>query len=228
MRHPSPLVARLRAPTGRQPAREVLAELRRAVLSGDATPGCAIPLREVAEAFGVSPIPVREALQVLVGEGLVVHRAHAGYAVARLSRGELSELYVVRGALEAAALRAAAPRVADGHVRAARAALDALRQALGEGDLRAYHEHSRAFHLALMAPSAMPRLLGMVEQAWNLTEPEQPMRWSTLQAREHLHTEHAAMLEAFAVRDAEALLEVAAAHHRHLEDVVAEAPLEGA
>lgn len=227
MRHPSPLVARLRAPTGDQPAREVLAELRRAVLSGDAPPGSAIPLREVAQACGVSSIPVREALQVLVGEGLVVHRARAGYAVASLSRSELAEIYVVRGALESAALRAAAPRVTDEHVTAARGALAALREALTSGDLRAYHEHSRAFHLALMAPAAMPRLLGMVEQAWNLTEPERPMRWSTWQAREQLHAEHTTMLEAFVRRDAEALVAVGEAHHRHLEDVVAGAPEDG-
>ncbi|TNM68043.1 GntR family transcriptional regulator [Streptomyces sp. NP160] len=226
MRHPSPLVARLRAPVGDHPARGVLAELRRAVLSGDAPPGCAIPLREVAEAFGVSPIPVREALQVLVGEGLVVHRAHAGYAVARLSRGELAELYVVRGALEEAALRAAAPRAGDDDVQVAREALGSLRECLSSGDVRGYHEHSRAFHVALMAPAGMPRLLGMVAQAWNLTEAVQPMRWSTWQARERLHTEHTEMLEAFARRDADALVAVARAHQQRLEDVVADVPLE--
>ncbi|TXR52337.1 GntR family transcriptional regulator [Quadrisphaera setariae] len=226
MRHPSPLVARLRAPAGQHPSRGVLAELRRAVISGDAPPGSAIPLREVAEAFGVSPIPVREALQVLVGEGLVVHRAHAGYAVARLSRSELAELYVVRGALEEAALRAAAPRATDDDVDQAHEALAALRACLTDGDVRSYHEHSRAFHVALMAPAGMPRLLGMVEQAWNLTEAVQPMRWSTWQARERLHAEHAQMLEAFAGRDADALVAVARAHQRRLGDVVADVPLD--
>lgn len=226
MRHPSPLVARLRAPSGDHPSRGVLAELRRAVISGDAPPGCAIPLREVAEAFGVSPIPVREALQVLVGEGLVVHRANAGYAVARLSRGELAELYVVRGALEEAALRAAAPRASDDDVEVVRGCLAALRDCLSSGDLRGYHELSRAFHVALMAPSAMPRLLGMVERAWNLTEAVQPMRWSTWQARERLHAEHAEMLDAFARRDADALVAVARTHQHRLEEVVADVPLE--
>jgi DNA-binding GntR family transcriptional regulator len=226
VRHPSPLVARLRAPSGDHPARGVLAELRRAVISGDAPPGCAIPLREVAEAFGVSPIPVREALQVLVGEGLVVHRANAGYAVARLSRGELAELYVVRGALEEAALRAAAPSATEDDVDVARQALAALRECLSGGDLRSYHEHSRAFHVALMAPAGMPRLQGMVEQAWNLTEAVQPMRWSTWQARERLHAEHAEMLDAFARRDADALVAVARAHQHRLEEVVADVPLD--
>ncbi len=162
---------------------------------------------------------------MLVGEGLVVHRAHAGYAVASLSRGELAELYVVRGALEEAALRAAAPRAGDDDVDVARAALDALTGCLAGGDARSYHELSRAFHVALMAPSGMPRLLGMVESAWNLTEPAQPMRHSTWREREHLHDQHVGMLEALARRDAAALLAAAAAHQHRLEEVVARVPL---
>lgn len=226
MRHPSPLVARLRAASGEHPARGVLGELRRAIVSGDAPPGSAIPVGEVAQAFGVSPIPVREALQVLVGGGLVAHRTHAGYSVARLSREELVELYVVRAALEAAALRVAAPRATDADVDAAAAELVALREwCLSADDLRGYHAHSRAFHVALLAPAAMPRLLGMVERAWDLTEALQPMRWSTWQAREALHAEHAQMLDAFARRDAEALARVASAHQHHLEDVVAGAEM---
>ncbi len=81
----------------------ILEELRRVILSGGAPPGTPIPVDEVAEHFGVSRIPIRESLKTLIGEGLVDHRANAGYTVARLTVDELEELYLVRGVLESAA-----------------------------------------------------------------------------------------------------------------------------
>lgn len=86
---------------------QVLAELRRVIVSGQVAPGAMIPLDEVADFFGVSRIPVREALKTLLGEGLLEHRPRLGYTVTRLSEAELSELYVVAAALEAVALAAA-------------------------------------------------------------------------------------------------------------------------
>ena len=85
----------------------IVDELRRVILAGDVPPGTTIPLDEVATAFGVSLIPVRESLKVLIGEGLVTHRARAGYTVALLTRTELQELYVARGVLENAVLAVA-------------------------------------------------------------------------------------------------------------------------
>ena len=107
-------------------AREaILGELKRVILDGGAAPGLPIPVDEVAAHYQVSRIPVREALMSLVGEGLVEHRARAGYTVATLTPGELREFYLVREALEAAALAAAVRRATpadDELVRAAHVA----------------------------------------------------------------------------------------------------------
>ncbi|MFN8077117.1 MAG: GntR family transcriptional regulator [Kineosporiaceae bacterium] len=195
-------------------------ELRRVILSGDAPPGTAIPLAEVAELFGVSPIPVREALKTLVGEGLVTHRPHAGYEVARLSAAELTELCLVRGVPEAAALRAATPLAGPADVEEATAALTALRSCIAVGDARGYHRESRRFHLALMRPCGMQRLLHMIESVWNLTEPAQPMRDVDPDHRWELDSDHEQMLDAFAARDADAVVAVAGRHQHRLADVV--------
>lgn len=97
-RHPSsPLVARLTPLHGRPTQRAVLAELRRVILAGDAPPGSAIPLDDVATALGMSVIPVRESLKILIGEGLVEQHMRGAYTVARLTRSELQELYAARG-----------------------------------------------------------------------------------------------------------------------------------
>ncbi|MGY2063610.1 GntR family transcriptional regulator, partial [Nocardia gipuzkoensis] len=89
---------------------EILAELRRLILAGNLPPGTGLPLREFAQRFEVSPIPVRESLQTLIGEGLVEHRPNFGYTVTRLTTSELRELYVVRERLESVALAAAVDR----------------------------------------------------------------------------------------------------------------------
>ncbi|HLU58789.1 MAG TPA: GntR family transcriptional regulator [Pseudonocardia sp.] len=198
----------------------VLDELRRVILAGDAPPGLAIPCDEVAALFEVSVIPVREALKTLVGEGLVEHRRRGGYTVARLTPAELDELYVVRGVLEQAALAAAVEKAGpDDHARAVAAHAE-LAAAIEDGDGRRYNRESRRFHLALVAPAGMHRLQAMLESAWNLTEPYQPMAHTPLAERRALHAEHEQMLAAFVVGDAEALRERAAAHHAHLRRTV--------
>jgi DNA-binding GntR family transcriptional regulator len=68
------------------PQQAILDELRRMIMDGGAPPGSVIPVGDVAELFGVSPIPVREALKALVGERLVDHRPHAGWPIVRARR----------------------------------------------------------------------------------------------------------------------------------------------
>jgi DNA-binding GntR family transcriptional regulator len=206
------------------PQQVILDELRRVILDGGAPPGTPIPVGDVAELFGVSAIPVREALKTLVGENLVAHRPNAGYAVARLTRRELTELYLVRGVLESAALRAAIEMAAPADLDQAVAAHLAMEQVLAHWDPRAYHRESRRFHLALIAPCQMQRLLRMFESAWNVTEPFQPMRFIPGPDREQFHLDHQQMLDAFVARDADALVAVSGRHHQRLESVIAALP----
>ncbi|MCF7550417.1 GntR family transcriptional regulator [Pseudonocardia sp. WMMC193] len=202
----------------------VLDELRGVILSGEAAPGVPIPLDEIAQALGVSQIPVREALKTLIGEGLVDHRPRGGYTVARITVAELAELYVVRGTLEQAALAAALPLASAADHAEARTAHEALDDALARGDMAAYHRASRRFHLALVAPARMHRLQRMLESAWNITEPYRPMSQLSDAGRAGLHADHAAMLAAFVSGDAEALLREAIEHHEDLRRAVAALP----
>ncbi|MFI7589120.1 GntR family transcriptional regulator [Spongisporangium articulatum] len=202
----------------------VLEELRRVILDGGAPPGTPIPVTDLAQLLGVSPIPVREALKTLVGENLVQHRPNIGYVVAQLTRAELREIYVVRGVLEGAALRAAVLEATPDDVGVASAAHSALSEAIAVADPRAYHVHSRAFHLALIGPCRMRRLMRMFEAAWNVTEPFQPMRYVSGEDRRLLHEDHAEMLAAFASGDAERLVDCAAVHHKRLEGVIGRLP----
>jgi DNA-binding GntR family transcriptional regulator len=223
-RRRSALVSRLTVDHAGGPQSAILDELRRAILDGGAPPGTPIPVGEVAELFGVSSIPVREALKTLVGEGLVGHRPNAGYVVAQLTHDELTEIYLVRGVLESAALRAAVGRATPADVERARDAHAGLDLAIARGDLRAYHRESRRFHLALIAPCRMQRLLHMFESAWNVTEPFRPMSQVTDADRGRLHADHRGMLDAYAAGDAAALVTRSAEHHHRLEAMIAALP----
>ncbi|MFW0783983.1 GntR family transcriptional regulator [Gordonia sp. CPCC 206044] len=201
---------------------DALEELRRLILSGGAPPGSLIAPAEVADVLGVSTIPVREALKTLVGEGLVVHRRNAGYRVGQLSADELREIYFVRGTLEQAALTTAVDRIDERSLEFARRRHHELVTAVKFDDRKAFHEISRQFHRALAAPCAMPRLLHMFEATWNLTEPFQVMRSVRTPVQQALNDDHAALLAAFAARDAAAVLDVARVHHQRLEGAVIE------
>lgn len=199
----------------------VTEDMRQAILSGDEPPGTAIPIEEVARFFGVSQIPVREALKVLLGEGLVDHVPHVGYAVATLTFAEFRELYEVRAALEAAALRAAVVRAGPDDDAEVLAAHRDLAEAIAAGDERAYHAASRRFHRALIAPAGMPRLLHMYDSAWNMTEPARPMARVGDDGRALLHADHDRLLAAFAARDVDLLVAESQEHYAHLADAVA-------
>jgi DNA-binding GntR family transcriptional regulator len=199
----------------------ILGELRRVILDGAVPPGTVISLREIAELFNVSHVPVREALTTLIGEGLVRHELDVGYTVAQLTPAELRQMYMVRQTLEEASL-AAAVRHATAADRDRLIEVNAqLEQAIRDDDPAAYHRLSRHFHFALARPSRMLRLLQLLESAWNVTEPVQPMVHLTRADRMRLHTDHALMLDAFLAGDAERLIAVARRHHRRLEQVIA-------
>ncbi|HEY0001849.1 MAG TPA: GntR family transcriptional regulator [Actinoplanes sp.] len=223
-RRRSVLLSRLADRPLGSPQSVILDELRSLILDGEAPPGSAIPVDAVATAFGVSRIPVREALMTLIGEGLVDHRPNGGYRVAMMTAPEFREIYLVREALETAALRVAVELACAADDDLARAAHRALDAAIAAYDGRLYHRESRRFHLALIRPCRMRRLLNMLDAAWNMTEPLQPMTHLGGADRARLHEDHAGMLAAFCARDAEQLIAVFAEHHHRLQAFIGALP----
>lgn len=208
--------AQLRRPDGYASGPYVLSELRRVIVAGQIRPGANLPVDQIAAVFQVSPIPVREALKTLIGEGLVRHQPRGGYTVTVLSGPELHELYLVRGALEAAAIEAATAAATDEDDRRAEETHRELMAAIEADDVHRYQTLSRAFHETLLAPCGMPRLLHMLGLVADLTEPSQAMSLLSAEQRAHLQTDHTRMLEAFRARDGARLSTSARAHHGKL------------
>lgn len=220
MRRRSAFASRLVRTAGETP--QIENDLRRAILTGEQPPGTPIPIDEVAAFFGVSPIPVREALRTLLAEELVEHRPHIGYSVAKLTFHEFRELYDVRQALESAALRAATATARPGDDERLLAVREELTQAVERGDEREYDVAARHFHLALIQPSGMHRLIRMYESAWNITQSARPMSRVPEQERAELDAEHGRMVDAFLARDADALVAESDRHYAHLGAAIAQ------
>jgi DNA-binding GntR family transcriptional regulator len=134
--------------------------LRRAISAGELAPGIQLRQDELAERFGTSRIPVREALRQLEAEGFVTFLPNRGAVVSDLSIDEVIELLEIRIALECHALRLAIPAMGDIDLDDAR---EILRSYDEEPDAEKWGAFNWRFHKALYAPCNRPRLLAMIE-----------------------------------------------------------------
>ena len=134
--------------------------LRDLILSGAF--GIGVPLKQevLAKRFGVSRIPVREALKRLEAEGLVDHTPHQGSVVASQSIPELLEALDIRIGLETRALKLAIPNMKAADFKAAR---DIIKRYDASDSPREWSELNLEFHLTLYRPCARPKLLRMIE-----------------------------------------------------------------
>lgn len=188
----------------------VAEELRRAVFDGELESGTA--LREVALAgsLGVSRSTVREALALLVAEGLAVREPNRGVSVASPDAPAVVDLCRSRLVLESAGVRAwsTADAAARQHVRDRLAAYTgAVREGLG---YRALNERHLAFHVSLVELTGSPRLVAMQESLVRelrlaLAQVERIRRNAHDEA--DTHAELLALLEADRLPDALAFLD---------------------
>ncbi|MBU3690364.1 MAG: hypothetical protein B7C54_03280 [Acidimicrobiales bacterium mtb01] len=134
--------------------------LRAEILSGRLGPGERIPVERLAEAWGVSPTPIRESVRRLAGEGLVDLAPQRGARVATVDADVAAEIYAVRLLLEPVALRESVGRGSDPDFeRSVTESFVALTKARGAAD---QHDRHRAFHLALMARCTNRTLLAEI------------------------------------------------------------------
>ncbi len=195
----------------------VLAELRRRIGAGELRPGEPIRAEQVGAELGVSRVPVREALRILEGEGQVVYEPHRGSFVADLSLDDLGELYRMRELLEEEAIRAALPLDDSTLERLAEHVADAD-SASARGDLAAYAEANRRFHLELYAASGRPLLARTIRQLWDASDAYRALYANRGAHRAAASEHHRAILAAIASGDADAAV---AAQDRHREHALA-------
>lgn len=149
----------------------IVRQLREEILDGRLRPGERLHQQAVAERFGTSRLPVREALRQLQNEGLVVVHPNAGARVARLAASELDEVYQLRERLEPLLVqRSAGAGVPEGQLATMRRETEWLEEIDPVGREAEWLAHDRSFHMASFAGVSMPRLRSIVESLWNVAE----------------------------------------------------------
>jgi len=140
----------------------VAVSLRAALVSGRMLPGVTYSVPALAEQFGVSATPVREAMLDLVNEGIVAAVPNKGYRVVELSDEELDQISQLRQLLEVPTVGALAGLLTPSSIKHLRTLARRVREAAKEGDVVAYVEADRELHLALLHESSNPRLVDLV------------------------------------------------------------------
>ena len=148
------------------------ARLREALMTGRFEPGEHLTIRGLAEAFGVSPTPIREALGRLAAEGAIEAEPNKWMRVPRLCAAELRELRDIRVALEGLATERAASLITPkelAEVKRCDAEIVALRPS---GDWKAMMPWINRLHFAVYRASRMPALVKLIEGLWLRAAPQ--------------------------------------------------------
>ncbi len=173
------------------------------IVVGEYPPGARLDEIELANAFGVSRTPIREALIQLASAGFVETRPRRGAVVATTPPERLREMFDVMAELEALCARLAAQRATPDDHRALVAAHQASEPAVRAEDIDAYYRFNETFHLALYAASHNGFL---AEQTATLHRRLRPYRRLQLRVPGRMRSsaaEHGAIVDAVRRGDAE-------------------------
>lgn len=132
---------------------ELVRYLQQDIITGVFQPGQRIVERELISRFGVSSIPVREALQDLESRGLVVRRLNYGYSVVQLTHEEALRICELRRLLEPKVVEWATARISPEGIRELESQLDEIAKAAREGDMAAFFHADLLFHRRLWEAS---------------------------------------------------------------------------
>jgi DNA-binding GntR family transcriptional regulator len=153
-------------------AEEIAAgELRAAIVRGDLAPGEKIRQEESARGFGVSLIPLREALRRLASEGLLTYRPQRGYFVAEVGDETLAAMYQARSLIEGEVESLAVPAMRPEDIAALRRHLKDESRAAEDREAVPMIEANRGFHFTIFERCDNEWLLRFVAQLWDAVDP---------------------------------------------------------
>jgi DNA-binding GntR family transcriptional regulator len=205
-------------------AHAVCTAIRDDIISGAYPPGSRLTEELLARRYGVSRVPVREALRTLESEGFVTTRRHAGACVAQPSEKEAADLLDIRALLEPLGASRAAQRRTEGHLKVLRGLVRLGQERAQRGRLAELRSLGDWFHETLAQASGSPSLAGMLVQlrrktAWvYAADPAgQPAPGAAGRADQPVRAveswaEHGAIVDAVARGDADRARALATAH----------------
>jgi len=201
----------------RDQVREYLVEV---ILHGGFKTGERIVETHIAHELGVSQGVVREALRELEWMGFIDSKPFSGSSVRAISADDLQEIYPVRAALEALAIRLALPNLSDSDLEDLRKLVDKMVQVSKDGDVSGTVECNFAFHRAIVIASKNSTLI----RAWSIFQFSYWTSIATTELRDelvHLAERHYEVVEALCTRDSEIAAQSMQHHILELMDELA-------
>ena len=186
----------------------VVNKLRHALLTGEIGAGVRLSYSKLAEQFGVSRIPVRDAMQALVAEGLVVMLDGTPYS-RRLSILELQELYELRMAVEPTLTQMAVPQIGRAEIIQMTGHYETMSETT---DVVEWLEANANFHATMYHRANRPMTIAHIDQLRKLADRYLYLHLAVIGNVEHLQEEHAAILEAARTGDGPGLYALTRTH----------------
>ena len=193
---------------------QLIVRLRDRILAGDYPPGSALRQDTLAAEFGISKIPVREALVQLQSEGLVSIYPNRGFQVRPLITSELQEVFSLRLQIEPAAAAAGAKLAEAADKLSSRQALDRLNDALARKEFSSSGQLNRSFHLQLVIPRLQPVAAEILSRLHTLAQRYVQAHLRPEGRANRASQEHATLLACWCAGDSNQVRELM---HGHIE-----------
>jgi DNA-binding GntR family transcriptional regulator len=172
----------------------VAEELRRRIVDGEFSAGFQLRQDALAAEFGVSRIPVREALMQLEAEGLVKIHPHRGAIVSELSTAEIQELFELRALLEPRLLKASARHLTEADYARLDQILNEYSSELRAKHVKRWGELNSEFHTVLYQHAGQPRALAIVANLLQECDRHTRLQLSLTDGMKRAEVEHAELL----------------------------------
>jgi DNA-binding GntR family transcriptional regulator len=142
---------------------EVAERLRQRIFAHELTPGTWIDEQKLAEEYGISRTPLREALKVLASEGLVDLRPRRGCYVTEISRQDTDDIFPLIALLEGRCAAEAVKRAKPADISALKGIHEKLESAARDGRIDAFFESNQEFHKKIQELSGNRWLLSVIQ-----------------------------------------------------------------
>jgi DNA-binding GntR family transcriptional regulator len=192
---------------------EVAELLRQRIFSRELTPGSWIDELKLAEEYGISRTPLREALKVLATEGLVTMKVRRGAYVTEVSERDLTDVYHLLALLESDAAGVVAAQATPSQLKELQGLHDELEKAAGKRER--FFEINEAFHMRLLEIANnrwRDQMVADLRKVMKLNRHNSLLKSGRI---EESLAEHRAIMQALAARDADAAAQRMREHFRN-------------
>ncbi len=193
---------------------EVAERLRQRIFSHELPPGTWVDEQALAEQYGISRTPLREALKVLAAEGLVTLKPRRGCYVTEISEQDLDEIFSVMELLEGRCAHDAARKASDAQVRELEKVHARLEKAAASDDIDGFFEANQAFHHGLQEIAGNRWMLHVIGDLRKVIKLSRHHSLASDGRLEQSLAEHREIVAALVARDAEAAESRMRAHIR--------------